>query len=149
MTLPRWHHGEKEPTMIIPYYSMIVMFDHGCRHGLFASLLTLPVTPVWLLKFNLLKLFFVFFPSKKFFRKESFQFSSRLFSFSPNCPWSAEVKSAELVSCIRHISGVVAIRHRRWRVRIPQSTIVLPLFRYSLTRSYFVKRNNRDFLTKT
>ena len=54
-----------------------------------------------------------YFPSKNFFRKENIQFSSRAFFsfFVMKLPLTRRVnKSAEsLVSCIIHVSGVIAV----------------------------------------
>ena len=50
-----------------------------------------------------------YFPLKFFFEKYSIQFSA-FFSFSWNCPWRAEFRSAELVSCIIYVSAVIAVR---------------------------------------
>ena len=77
-----------------------------------------------------------YFPSKNFFRKENIQFSSqRYFSFSWNCPWRAEFKSAELMSCIIHVSGVTAVQIPDVAGSNPAIDHILCLSRH-LTSSY-------------
>ena len=91
-----------------------------------------------------------YFPPKNFFRKENIQFSSRRFSsFSWNCPWRAEFKSAELVSWIIQVSAVTTVRTpEEAGSNSAVDQIFLRLFRFSLTSPYFLTAQIRVFFDK-
>ena len=86
----------------------------------------------------------IYFPSKIFFRKENIHFSSRRFFICPEIAHDAQslqVCAESLMSSLKHMSGVTAVRKPEVAGSNRAIDHFLRLFRYSLTRSYFSTKN--------